>query len=238
MNTQSIVGERIKGKRKELRLNQEDLAQMVDVARQTVSSWERGGFIPEGENLRKIASALKCSSSFLLGETDDPTPQYSPQKQQVVSNVAPINLAHMIRIKVLPRDFKVCCGNGIDWRSEAIDFEETLILPLADLARRYSDGDVLAVYAEGNSMEPKIGDGDLVLFVPHEKEVLSAGIMMVVNYNGRMIIRGVIENNRKQITLRAMNKEYEDIVVTPDDDFTICGRVVKIHALKDPVSVL
>ncbi len=207
------------------------------------------------EELAAIAKKLGTTVDFLLGETDDPNPgmrfghtnygdappempNINRQKQEIVSNVAPINLAHMLRIKVLPRDFKVCCGNGIDWGSEAIEFEETLVLPLADLARRYSDGDILAVYAEGDSMEPKVGDGDLVLFVPHEKEVISAGMMMVVNYNGRMIIRGVIENNRKQITLRAMNKEYEDIIVTPDDDFTICGRVVRIFSLREPVPVL
>lgn len=231
-------GERVKAQRNKLNMTAEKLAEFMGTSRVTVQRWEGNVNEPDDETKLALASVLGVSVGYLMGETNDPSPQTLQQKQEVVSNVAPINLAHMIRIKVLPRDFKVCCGNGIDWGSEAIDFEETLVLPLADLARRYSDGDVLAVYAEGDSMEPKIGDGDLVLFVPHEKEVISAGIMMVVNYNGRMIIRGVIANSRNQVTLRAFNKEYGDILVTPNDDFAICGRVVKIHALKDPVSVL
>jgi transcriptional regulator with XRE-family HTH domain len=72
MKGQNIVGERIKQVRKKSKLNQEDLALKVGVARQTVSSWERGEFIPEGENLKKLAVALTTNSSYLLGETDNP----------------------------------------------------------------------------------------------------------------------------------------------------------------------
>jgi transcriptional regulator with XRE-family HTH domain len=186
-----------------------------------------------------------------MGKTSDPSPPGHPkgengdppmtdfardssQKEQsksgrdeVVSNVAPINPAHMIRVRILDKMFKVCCGSGIDWGSEAVEFTEAIWLPLPDLARRYSNDDLIGTYAEGDSMEPKIGDGDLVIFVPHEKEILFAGIIMVVSYNGRMMIRGLVQNSRLVITLKALNSDYEDIVVTPDDEFCIHGRAIR-----------
>jgi transcriptional regulator with XRE-family HTH domain len=237
MENRNIVGERIKQRRKELKLNQEDSAQKVGVARQTVSSWEKGDFIPEGENLMKLAVALTTNSSYLLGETDDPTPTQK-RAQSVESNVAPINPAHMIRVRVLDKFYHACCGTGIDWGGESIEFEQTLLLPLPDLAVRYSDDDVIGVYAEGDSMETLIYDGDLVLFVPHEKSIVYAGVPMVISYNNSMIMRGVIENNHKQLTLRAANKEYRDIIVTPADDFDICGRIVKVFSTREPRAIL
>jgi SOS-response transcriptional repressor LexA len=86
-------------------------------------------------------------------------------------------------------------------------------------------------------MEDMICEDDLVVFVPHEKSVVYAGVPMVVSYNGSMIIRGIIENSGG-IILRAKNKNYEDIRVTRSDEFDICGRVVTIHSIRKPTSVL
>lgn len=61
---------------------------------------------------------------------------------------------------------------------------------------------------------------------------------MVVCYNGKMMVRGLIENSRRQLTMRAFNRDYEDVVVADDDDFIICGKVVKIFSIRDPESVL
>ena len=72
MTRKNITGERIQFKRKQLRLTQEVFAQSVGVARQTISSWERGEFIPDSDNLKKIANVLRVSVAYLIGETDDP----------------------------------------------------------------------------------------------------------------------------------------------------------------------
>ena len=127
---ETMRGERVKAQRNKLNMTAEKLAEFMGTSRVTVQRWEGNVNEPDDETKLALASVLGVSVGYLMGETNDPSPQTLQQKQEVVSNVAPINLAHMIRIKVLPRDFKVCCGNGIDWGSEAIDFEETLVLPL------------------------------------------------------------------------------------------------------------
>ncbi|MDR3321831.1 MAG: hypothetical protein LBS93_05220, partial [Synergistaceae bacterium] len=120
------------------------------------------------------AAALTRSVSYLIGETDDAGQggQNTQQRPHVESNVVPINPALMTRVRILDKSYHACCGVGIDWGGEAVEFEETMWLPLADLARRYSDDDVIGIYADGDSMEPMIGHGDLVLFVPHEKSIV------------------------------------------------------------------
>jgi phage repressor protein C with HTH and peptisase S24 domain len=143
----------------------------------------------------------------------------------------------MIRVRVLDKFYHACCGTGIDWGGEAVDYEETLWLPMPELAQRYGNDDLIGIYADGDSMEDMIFQDDLVVFVPHEKSIVYAGVPMVVSYNGSMIIRGVIENG-SGLTLRAKNKDYEDIRITPSDEFDICGRIVTIHSVRKPTSVL
>ena len=69
------VGERIRYLRK---LNgiksQEELAYLVDNARQTISSWERDICLPEGANLLKLAKVLNTSVAYIMGETLQPEP--------------------------------------------------------------------------------------------------------------------------------------------------------------------
>lgn len=72
------VGERIRYLRK---LNgiksQEELAYLVDTARQTISSWERDICLPEGANLLKLAKVLNTSVAYIMGETLQPEPAAS-----------------------------------------------------------------------------------------------------------------------------------------------------------------
>jgi SOS-response transcriptional repressor LexA len=51
-------------------------------------------------------------------------------------------------------------------------------------------------------------------------------------------MRGVIADGHKKITLRAANRDYQDIIVRESDDFDICGRVVTVLSVSVPRSVL
>jgi len=61
-------------KRKDKKMTQEQLAEHLDVARQTVSKWELGETLPDVENLKKMAILLEFSIDEALGievENDD-----------------------------------------------------------------------------------------------------------------------------------------------------------------------
>lgn len=62
------IGKRIAGRRKELGMTQEMLAEKLSLSAQAVSRWENGWNLPDIENIARIAAVLKMSSSELIGE--------------------------------------------------------------------------------------------------------------------------------------------------------------------------
>ena len=69
--------ENLKRIRKERQLSQEELAEMVDVSRQSVSKWEQGQGYPEVEKLLELSRVLRVSLDALMGtemsEADEET---------------------------------------------------------------------------------------------------------------------------------------------------------------------
>lgn len=65
-----MFGDRIKTLRKSQNLNQVQLAQKLDVSKQTVSNWENNNILPSIEMLIKIANFFSVSTDYLL-ELDD-----------------------------------------------------------------------------------------------------------------------------------------------------------------------
>ncbi len=53
---------------------QEELAALLKVSYVTVSRWENGTMTPTMRYIPKLAEALGTTSSYLLGDTNDPTP--------------------------------------------------------------------------------------------------------------------------------------------------------------------
>ena len=62
-----MLAERIYSLRKQRGLSQEQLAEALDVSRQTVSKWERGAAAPELERLRAMAEFFGVSLDELVG---------------------------------------------------------------------------------------------------------------------------------------------------------------------------
>ncbi|MCX4339390.1 MAG: helix-turn-helix domain-containing protein [Lachnospiraceae bacterium] len=60
------TGEKIAALRKEKGITQEELAERLNVVRQTVSRWEMDAAFPETEKLIKLSRILECSIDFLL----------------------------------------------------------------------------------------------------------------------------------------------------------------------------
>lgn len=61
------LGDNIQKLRKDLKLSQEQLAEKIDVTRQTISNWELGETSPNPEQLKLLSKALGVSIDELLG---------------------------------------------------------------------------------------------------------------------------------------------------------------------------
>ena len=62
-----MLNENIKALRKNKGLTQDELANRLNVVRQTVSKWEKGLSVPDAEMLQKISEVLESDVSQLLG---------------------------------------------------------------------------------------------------------------------------------------------------------------------------
>jgi transcriptional regulator with XRE-family HTH domain len=84
-----IFGERLRARRQDLQLRQQALAQAMGVAQGWISELERGKQSRlEAETVYRFAQALHCSTDYLLGLIDDPTP---PPKRSRPHKAAPVS---------------------------------------------------------------------------------------------------------------------------------------------------
>lgn len=75
----TILGERLKELRKRFNLSQGQLEAYAGVSQSTISDLERGQIAPKTLNaVVHLAKYYNCSTDFLLGLTDDPTPPRGP----------------------------------------------------------------------------------------------------------------------------------------------------------------
>lgn len=61
------VGENIRTRRKELRLNQDELAELASLNRVTIAKYESGKVEPGAQALSRIADALETTTDELVG---------------------------------------------------------------------------------------------------------------------------------------------------------------------------
>lgn len=62
------LGEKIAKERKELNYTQEQLANILDVSRQSISKWESDIAYPETDKLIELGKRFDCSMDYLLKE--------------------------------------------------------------------------------------------------------------------------------------------------------------------------
>jgi transcriptional regulator with XRE-family HTH domain len=66
-----IFKERLKEMRERRGLNQAELAQKTGLQPTAISHFETGGRSPSFDNLRRLADALKVSTDYLIGRSND-----------------------------------------------------------------------------------------------------------------------------------------------------------------------
>lgn len=66
-----MYGEKIKAKRKEEHLSQEDLADKLKVTRQAISKWENDKASPTMTNLRELSEVFGVEMAYFIGEVEN-----------------------------------------------------------------------------------------------------------------------------------------------------------------------
>lgn len=78
--------------RDEHNLSQQELSEMLDVSRQTVSRWESGKSIPSASQVSKICKAFNVNADFLL-DTDVPAQTQNKKPRLTKTQITLISVA-------------------------------------------------------------------------------------------------------------------------------------------------
>ncbi|KEJ91106.1 XRE family transcriptional regulator [Synergistes jonesii] len=238
-----MIGERISLRQKEIRIKTNELLDIINVTGATLSRWKNNINEPDDETKQRLASALNTSVAYLMGETDDPTP---PQASRVgtpdlelQSNVRPIPPENILMVPMVSPEIRLSAGNGNNYDVDAPELEFVGTWPVfdAELSAFYSDKSLSCMTVEGDSMEPQIHDGDIVVF-NHSHDWVS-GNVMVVCLDGRLMVKGMVSQGEgKPPILRSTNRDYMDIQVNVDSFFLVYGRVLRIIRVSKPKPVI
>lgn len=137
------MNDRIRSRRKELKLTQDTLAKRIGVNRVTVTGWESGDYKPGGENLQALAAALSCNPNWLLegGDIDE--------NITYVGKVRP-GLVPVVGDAVL----------GVDGMIDMVEYRGGWLKIYSD------DPNAYGLRVRGDSMWPRIQSGEFVLIEP------------------------------------------------------------------------
>ena len=197
------IGNRIKEIRIKKNISLDDVASYVGVAKSTIQRYENGKInkikIPV---INSIADALKVNPSWLVGKSESPDIKISPQP---------------VRIPVLGR---IAAGIPISAVQEIIDWEE---IP----SQMASTGDYFALQIRGDSMEPKISNGDVVIC--RQQSDADDGDLVIALVNGNdAVCKRLKKYQNGMISLLSTNPAYEPLIFTGSEIDNTPVRIIGI----------
>lgn len=232
MNNKALqIGKRIKTRREELNLTQEDLGKALNMNKSTIQRYESGKVekikLPV---LQAMAALLHVNPEWLILKTDEATEPFTePHSQTDTPAPAPADFSELyekypnikpIKKVKIPMLGKIACGEPVFADEEHETYIET-------------DGHITADFCltcSGDSMEPKILNGDIV-FIRKQDIVDDGQIAAVIIEDEATLKRVYYDRPNNILRLIAENPKYSPMVYTgPDLDYIrIVGRAVSLY---------
>ncbi|PWU66746.1 helix-turn-helix domain-containing protein [Gracilibacillus dipsosauri] len=79
-------GDRLKRLRKERKLTQTELGNIINVTKVSISGYENGDRTPDTDNLRRLADFFGVTTDYLLGRSDDPNLTEKEDNNKIMVN--------------------------------------------------------------------------------------------------------------------------------------------------------
>lgn len=211
--------ERIQQRMTELGLKPADIVRLTGVSKGTVSFWMSGTNRAKGANLIKLAKALNCSPDWL--ETGRGGP----------SDLPATKIPHESDYALIPQyTAKGECGDG--YLNGHVEIKSGLAFKREWLSRMHVRPENLhVIYAEGDSMEPYIFEGDVVLFDASQREPKDKQVYVIRRPGGDLSIKRLIQQLSGTWLIRSDNPDKAsnpDEQVSPEalHEMPILGRVI------------
>ena len=216
--------EKLKTRRKELKMTQKDIADQLGISYQAYSAWERGVKEPSKEKVNRLEQLLKVPKGYfteieivrlyntLSNKGKNQVVEYArdlvqkEKTQQVISVSENLYEYHVYE--------KMSAGIGAsvydDRNYDTVYFNEELAHDFAS-------------WVSGDSMEPKYQNGSVALI--RETGFDYDGAVYAVVCNNQTYIKRVYREENG-LRLVSINPKYEDIFITYDEDPRVVGVIV------------
>ena len=195
---------KLKTKRKELKLSQEELARIIGVDQKTISHWENGVNEPQLNKLRIFCDNFQVPISYFTNEPNYTNP-------------------NTIKIDFYSDVYASCGPGGLiaSENKETIDVPVTLMPMKLKKDKTYS-----IIRTRGNSMNPEIQDGDMVLIEHYSGEQIIDNAIYLFTYENEVFIKR-LSKNINEIIITSDNKDYPQIILKKDEinRLSIIGKV-------------
>lgn len=214
------MGERIEERLAALGISQAELARRVKVSQPTINALIRGN-ATGSKHLHRIAAELETSPAWLALETDDPTP-VAPRPSAIDALADELDLAMVPEYNI---------GYSMGGGTLVENFEQTGVVPFSRSWLRSvaiaSLKDLFVARGEGDSMEPTLKDGDIVLIDAAQRAIRSQDRIWAVSYGELGMIKRVRRTPSQSYLLMSDNSTVPPIECH-DGEMQVIGRVVWI----------
>lgn len=203
-----MFGIKLKELRKKVKITQSELAEFLGITQQAVGKWEAGRSAPDPDTLMRLAEYFNVSVDYLLGH---PTLSFGSVTAYDPAGEAQIPIVGSVR-----------AGYG------ALAFQDTSGTAPAHVR---DPENYFYLLVKGDSMEPRIQDGDLALV--RRQPTLDDGDLGVVVYGdeGEGTLKRFLRKGNA-VVLQPFNPAYEPLILAGEDleQLYIAGRVVETKA--------
>jgi len=190
--------------------SQVDLAKRMNVSSPTVSDWVNGKKMPRADKLQSIANWLSIDLTDLLMDRESS------------SNWRKFSNGSAVRIPVLGR---VAAGIPLMAAENVIDWEE---IP-AEMAR---DGEYFALYIYGDSMEPRMCKGDIIV-IRKQSDADDGDIVIALIDGQDACCKRLRKYEDGTIALVSTNPAYKPLYFTPEEQrqtpVEVIGKVKELR---------
>ncbi|HTP12657.1 MAG TPA: helix-turn-helix transcriptional regulator [Bacteroidota bacterium] len=208
------IADRIHEARMRKEYDQAKLAAKIDVATRTLQRWEKGDQVPDSNYLMRIAKATGVSPHWLLTGNGSMYLQSYPDQ-----NIISLPTQRYKKVKLISLPLLSSVPGGAPSLIFHPDYVEKYIT-VDDV----NDESAFALEVKGNSMAPKIEDGDIIVVSP--KLEGRSGDICVVRVNDEDTVKR-IKIEEQFLQLIPLNPEFEPMIIKKRDVGFI-WRVVKV----------
>ena len=216
--------EKLKDRRKELKMTQKDIADQLDISYQAYSAWERGVKQPSREKVQQLEQILNVPKGFF-------TEIEIVRLYNTLSDEGKNNALSYVRGLVQ----KEKCKNIVSMSEKLYEYHVYEQMSAGIGSSVYNDQNYDTVYFDeelahdfaswvlGDSMEPEYQNGSVALI--RETGFDYDGAVYAVVWNSQTFIKKVYREENG-LRLVSINKDYKDIRIPYDENPRIVGKIV------------